>query len=145
VTGDEMNEIRETQRVRVMSTIVRLGFYVAAVAAFSLLSSRAANASDREAKSMSSTEAGGGAKMDSAVKANAFREVLKHMGSGEKPEPKLWAEFVAAQNDDLKTGPKIGEKIPDFTLLDEKGKPWPLHELMGSKGLLLVFVRSADW
>jgi hypothetical protein len=94
---------------------------------------------------MSSSEAGGGAKMDSAVKANAFREVLKHLGSGEKLDPKLWAEFVAAQNDDLKTGPKIGEKIPDFTLPDEKGKQWPLRELMGPKGLLLVFVRSADW
>jgi hypothetical protein len=94
---------------------------------------------------MSSTEVPGGAKMDPAVKANAFREVLNRMGSGEKPDPKLWTDFVAAQNDDLKTGPKIGEKIPDFMLADENGKQWPLRELMGPKGLLLVFVRSADW
>jgi len=83
--------------------------------------------------------------MDSATKSNAFREVLKQMGAGQKPEPKLWSTFVAAQNDGLKTGPKIGEKVPDFTLADQDGKQRSLHELMGSKGLLLIFSRSADW
>ena len=93
---------------------------------------------------MSSTESQG-ATMDSAVKANAFREVLKKMGAGERPDPKLWGQFVAAQNDDLKTGPRIGEKVPDFTLPDQNGKRWSRQDLMGPHGLLLVFVRSADW
>lgn len=93
---------------------------------------------------MSSTESQG-ATMDSAVKADAFREVLKKMGAGERPDPKLWGQFVAAQNDDLKTGPRIGEKVPDFTLPDQSGKRWSRHDLMGPHGLLLVFVRSADW
>jgi hypothetical protein len=95
---------------------------------------------------MGSIETGGSAPtMETAVKANAFREVLRKMGAGEKVDPKLWDQFVAAQNDDLKTGPKAGEKVPDFTLPDHTGKQWSLHNLMGPKGLLLVFVRSADW
>jgi hypothetical protein len=85
------------------------------------------------------------ATMDTETKSNAFREVLKQMGAGQKPEPKLWSTFVAAQNDGLKTGPKIGDKVPDFSLPDQNGKSRSLHDLMGPKGLLLVFLRSADW
>jgi len=85
------------------------------------------------------------ATMNPATKSNAFREVLKQLGAGQKPEPKLWSTFVAAQNDGLKTGPKIGAKVPDFTLSDQDGKQLSLHELMGPKGLLLIFSRSADW
>jgi AhpC/TSA family len=83
--------------------------------------------------------------MDAEVKTNAFHEVLQKMGAGQKIDPKLWDQLVAAQNDGLQTGPKVGEKVPDFTLPDENGKQWSLHELMGPKGLLLVFTRSADW
>jgi hypothetical protein len=83
--------------------------------------------------------------MDTTTKSNAFREVLKQMGAGQKPEPKLWRTFVAAQNDGLKTGPKIGEQVPSFILPDQDGKPQSLRELMGPKGLLLIFLRSADW
>lgn len=86
-----------------------------------------------------------GPQMDTAVKADAFHQVLQKMGAGEKIDPKLWDQFVAAQNDGLQTGPKVGEKVPDFTLPDQNGKQWSLHELMGPKGLLLVFTRSADW
>jgi AhpC/TSA family len=85
------------------------------------------------------------AKMDTATKTNAFHEVLQQMGAGKKIDPKLWDQFVAAQNDGIQTGPKVGEKVPDFTLPDQNGKQWSLHELMGPKGLLLVFTRSADW
>ncbi len=83
--------------------------------------------------------------MDTAIKANAFREVLKKMGAGEKPEPQLWSTFVAAQNDGVTTGPRIGTKVPDFSLPDQNGKTHTLHQLTGPKGLLLVFLRSADW
>ena len=83
--------------------------------------------------------------MDSAVKTNSFHEVLKQMGAGQKIDPKLWDQFVAAQNDGITTGPRVGEKVPDFTLPDQNGKQWSLHDLMGPKGLLLVFTRSADW
>jgi hypothetical protein len=56
-----------------------------------------------------------------------------------------WLQFVEAQNDGYQTGPAIGEKVPAFSLPDQHGKQWTLPELMGPKGLLLVFSRSADW
>ena len=83
--------------------------------------------------------------MDAQSKANAFHEVLKKMAAGEKVDPALWNDFVTAQNDDLKTGPAVGERVPDFTLPDQYGKEHSLHQLMGPNGLLLVFTRSADW
>ena len=44
-----------------------------------------------------------------------------------------------------KLGPQVGTRVPDFTLLDQKGQPRTLASLMGPKGLMLVFFRSADW
>jgi len=35
--------------------------------------------------------------------------------------------------------PAIGERVPDFTLPDQYGKSQSLPDLMGPKGLLLVF------
>lgn len=47
---------------------------------------------------------------------------------------------------DVKTlGPQLGEKIPDFNLLDQYGEMRTLASLMGPKGLVLVFNRSAEW
>ncbi len=43
------------------------------------------------------------------------------------------------------TGPKTGETAPDFRLQDQTGAARTLHSLMGPKGLMLVFYRSADW
>jgi cytochrome oxidase Cu insertion factor (SCO1/SenC/PrrC family) len=42
-------------------------------------------------------------------------------------------------------GPQVGARIPDFTLVDQSGTPRTLRSLMGSKGLMLVLFRSADW
>jgi hypothetical protein len=42
-------------------------------------------------------------------------------------------------------GPQIGTRVPDFTLLDQQGQSRTLASLMGPKGLMLVFIRSADW
>ncbi len=44
-----------------------------------------------------------------------------------------------------KLGPQLGTRVPDFTLADQHGQPRTLTSLMGSKGLMLVFYRSADW
>ncbi len=44
-----------------------------------------------------------------------------------------------------KLGPQVGQMVPDFSLRDQDGKIWTLRSLMGQKGLMLVFVRSADW
>ena len=71
--------------------------------------------------------------------------ILKKMGSGEKVDPAEFKKFVDLQNADLKTGPAIGSKVPDFALEDQNGRRLTLHDLMGPKGMLLVFTRSADW
>lgn len=47
--------------------------------------------------------------------------------------------------DVTKLGPQVGEKVPDFSLPDQNGNTRTLSSLMGPKGLVLVFSRSADW
>ena len=42
-------------------------------------------------------------------------------------------------------GPQIGERVPDFSLVDQFGEMRDLESLMGPNGLMLVFSRSADW
>ena len=44
-----------------------------------------------------------------------------------------------------KLGPQVGERVPDFSLKDQDGKTWTLKSIMGPKGAMLVFYRSADW
>ena len=44
-----------------------------------------------------------------------------------------------------KLGPQVGEHVPDFSLKDQNGKLWTLKSIMGPKGAMLVFIRSADW
>ena len=44
-----------------------------------------------------------------------------------------------------KLGPQVGQRVPDFNLKDQNGKSWTLQSIMGAKGAMLVFVRSADW
>ena len=44
-----------------------------------------------------------------------------------------------------KLGPQVGNKVPDFSLSDQRGQMRTLASLMGPKGLVLVFNRSADW
>ena len=68
---------------------------------------------------------------------------------------KTWAlvmAFAALQQpaapalpDIPKLGPQVGSRVPDFTLLDQSGRSRTLMSLMGPKGLMLVFFRSADW
>lgn len=42
-------------------------------------------------------------------------------------------------------GPKVGETAPDFAAPDQHGETRRLSTLLGPKGGLLVFYRSADW
>ncbi|MGE3957397.1 MAG: redoxin domain-containing protein [Vicinamibacterales bacterium] len=42
-------------------------------------------------------------------------------------------------------GPQVGTRVPDFSLTDQRGTVRTLQSLMGPKGLLLFFYRSADW
>ena len=54
----------------------------------------------------------------------------------EAPRPKI---------DVAKLGPQVGEKVPDFDLKDQNGAARNLESIMGPKGAMIVFVRSADW
>lgn len=44
-----------------------------------------------------------------------------------------------------KLGPQVGQRVPDFSLNDQTGKTWTLQAIMGPRGAMLVFYRSADW
>jgi cytochrome oxidase Cu insertion factor (SCO1/SenC/PrrC family) len=51
----------------------------------------------------------------------------------------------APQNANMRTGPEVGNRIPSFDLIDQNGKHQTLASLRGPKGLVLAFIRSADW
>ena len=51
----------------------------------------------------------------------------------------------ATPPDVQKLGPQVGARVPDFSLPDQHGQTRTLQSLMGPKGLMLVFFRSADW
>jgi len=57
----------------------------------------------------------------------------------------LVAQSPGQKIDLSKLGPQVGERIADFSLRDQNGKPWNLQSIMGPKGAMLVFYRSADW
>jgi hypothetical protein len=52
---------------------------------------------------------------------------------------------VLAQTASESPGPAVGSKVPDFHLSDQSGTDRSLRSLMGPKGMMLVFFRSADW
>ena len=58
-------------------------------------------------------------------------------GAGQPGQPQVM--------DVQKLGPQVGDRVPDFSLKDQSGKTWTRSSIMGSKGAMLVFVRSADW
>lgn len=47
--------------------------------------------------------------------------------------------------DTSRIGPPIGAVVPAFSGTDQFGKPHTLASVMGPKGAMLVFFRSADW
>ena len=42
-------------------------------------------------------------------------------------------------------GPQIGERVPGFSLPDQDGQVRTLESILGPRGALLLFHRSADW
>ncbi len=47
--------------------------------------------------------------------------------------------------DVARLGPQVGQEAPAFTLSDQHGRPRTLQSVMGPKGVMIVFFRSADW
>jgi cytochrome oxidase Cu insertion factor (SCO1/SenC/PrrC family) len=58
---------------------------------------------------------------------------------GQTPQPQL------QDIDEDTLGPQVGQQVPDFRLTDQNGKVWARDSIMGPKGAMLVFFRSADW
>jgi hypothetical protein len=56
---------------------------------------------------------------------------------------------VSAQNppivDVATIGPEVGERVPDFAGTDQFGRRQTLQSILGPKGALIVFYRSAEW
>ena len=63
----------------------------------------------------------------------------------------LWALPIAAVStaalwsQSIKTGPEVGQPVPAFSAMDQDGRTQTLQSIMGPKGAMLVFFRSADW
>jgi hypothetical protein len=57
----------------------------------------------------------------------------------------LGVGLAFAQSVSETPGPAVGAKVPGFQLSDQTGASHSLESLMGPKGLMLVFFRSADW
>lgn len=62
-----------------------------------------------------------------------------------QPDASAQSHTPKSKVDVSKLGPQVGERVPDFRLADQRGQSQTLQSIMGSKGAMLVFVRSADW
>lgn len=71
--------------------------------------------------------------------AAALFSVVVVSGAAHQPATPAPAQDLQA------VGPQIGATIPSFTLPDQMGRAQSLESLMGPKGAMVVFFRSADW
>jgi hypothetical protein len=55
------------------------------------------------------------------------------------------AQPARTKVDVAKLGPQVGQRVPDFQLPDQAGRMRNLQSIMGSRGAMVVFFRSADW
>jgi hypothetical protein len=55
------------------------------------------------------------------------------------------APAIPERIDVSKLGPQVGDTVPDFSLPDQNGRTHTLQSIMGPRGAMLVFIRSADW
>ena len=67
------------------------------------------------------------------------------LGAGRLGAALLDAQATRQPVDVAKLGPQVGERVPDFNLEDQHGNTQTLRSIMGPKGAMLVFFRSADW
>ena len=54
-------------------------------------------------------------------------------------------ELAPSEIDVSELGPQVGELVPEFSLPDQNGEIRTRESIMGPRGAMLVFVRSADW
>jgi hypothetical protein len=85
------------------------------------------------------------ARIDSARGRFVLEETMRLMTSGGKVDRGLWKDFVQVHNQGFTSGLAVGDRAPGFGLPDQGGDRRGLADLSGPEGLLLTFVRSADW
>jgi len=54
-------------------------------------------------------------------------------------------QLTSIHGQSIKTGPSVGQAVPDFSTQDQANRTQTLKSVMGPKGVMLVFFRSADW
>lgn len=57
----------------------------------------------------------------------------------------LAANLRYPETGDFPTGPEVGELLPDFTLMDQRGRPVNFTAERAGQRALVVFHRSARW
>jgi hypothetical protein len=62
-----------------------------------------------------------------------------------KPVTAMLLSVMALGGQNIKTGPPAGQPVPSFSAQDQDGRTQTLQSVMGPKGAMLVFFRSADW
>jgi cytochrome oxidase Cu insertion factor (SCO1/SenC/PrrC family) len=76
----------------------------------------------------------------------APRRLLTHLAAALALVALVSAQAPAPDAPNPQTiGPNVGARVPDFSLPDQHGRVRTLHSLLGPKGAVLVFFRSADW
>ena len=57
----------------------------------------------------------------------------------------VWAGTAVLYSQNIRTGPELGQQIPGFAAEDQEGRTETVKSIIGPKGAMLVFFRSADW
>ena len=57
----------------------------------------------------------------------------------------LTVQIALLYGQNIKTGPEVGQPVPAFSAQDQDGRTQTLKSIIGPKGAMLVFFRSADW
>lgn len=70
---------------------------------------------------------------------------MRRLGKLSKQLCLLALPMAALSAQSIKTGPEVGQQVPAFSATDQNGVAQDLKSIMGPKGAMLVFFRSADW
>jgi hypothetical protein len=54
-------------------------------------------------------------------------------------------QIAGLYGQNIKTGPEVGQQVPAFSAQDQDDRNQTLTSIIGPKGAMLVFFRSADW
>ncbi len=80
-----------------------------------------------------------------ATKDDRYRSFMDRFMAGDAPSEDEFLFHFEHQKGDPKDTLAIGAIAPDIRLMDQHGETRSLDTLMGEKGLLVVFARSAYW